>query len=78
MKRNAMTDTRSKSVTGPAVAGGNGYLEFERPLARIELELGNIEALQLESRRDLSAEIKSLRTSLRNMTRQTYSRLSAW
>ena len=73
-----MTDTRAKSVTGPAVAGGNGYLEFERPLARIELELGNIEALQLESRRDVSAEIKNLRASLRNMTRQTYSRLSAW
>ena len=73
-----MTDTRAKSVSGPPVASGNGYLEFERPLARIEHELGKIEALQVESPRDLSAEIKNLRTSLRNMTRQTYSRLSAW
>ncbi|MCZ6654367.1 MAG: acetyl-CoA carboxylase carboxyltransferase subunit alpha [Planctomycetota bacterium] len=73
-----MTDTRAKSVSGPPVASGNGSLEFERPLARIEHELGKIEALQVESPRDLSAEIKNLRTSLRNMTRQTYSRLSAW
>lgn len=73
-----MTDTRTKSVTAPPVASGNGYLEFERPLARIEHELGTIEALQVESRRDLSAEIKNLRTSLRNMTRHTYSHLSAW
>ncbi len=73
-----MTDTRAKSVTGSPVASGNGSLEFERPLARIEHELGQIEALQVESQRDLSAEIKNLRTSLRNMTRQTYSRLSAW
>ncbi len=73
-----MTDTRARSVTGPPVASGNGYLEFERPLARIESELSKIEALQAESPRDLSADIKNLRTSLRNMTRQTYSHLSAW
>ncbi len=72
-----MTDARAKSVRGPSVASGNGCLEFERPLARIEHELGQIEALQVESQRDLSAEIKNLRTSLRNMTRQTYSHLSA-
>ncbi len=73
-----MTDTRTKSVTRPPVASGNGYLEFEKPLVRIEDELGNIEALQADSPRDLSAEIKNLRSSLRNMTRQTYSHLSAW
>ena len=56
-------------------ASGNGYLEFERPLARIEQELGRIETQQAHSKRDLSVEIKNLRTSLKNMTRQTYSRL---
>ncbi len=59
-------------------ASGNGYLEFERPLARIEQELGRIEIQQAHSKRDLSVEIKNLRTSLKNMTRQTYSRLTAW
>ena len=73
-----MTNTRTKSGARSSAASGNGYLEFERPLARIEDELGKIEALQVESHRELSAEIKILRTSLRNMTRQTYSHLSAW
>jgi acetyl-CoA carboxylase carboxyl transferase subunit alpha len=73
-----MANTQAKSVTASPVASGNGYLEFEKPLVRIEHELGEIEALQLESKRDMSGEIKNLRSSLRNMTRQTYSRLSAW
>ena len=50
-----MTDTRTKSVTRPPVASGNGYLEFEKPLVRIEDELGNIEALQAEPSRPSSA-----------------------
>ncbi len=73
-----MGGTRITSAANSSAASGSGYLEFERPLARIEQELTQIEARQVGSKRDLSAEIKNLRTSLKNMTRQTYSRLTAW
>lgn len=68
----------NKSASGTPAVSGSGYLEFEKPLARIEQEIAQLESLQAESKRDLSAEIKKLRTSLKNMTRQIYSKLTAW
>lgn len=73
-----MAGTKLNHPSPPSAASGSGYLDFEKPLARIEQELAHIEAMQVESKRDLSQEIKSLRTSLRNMMRQTYSKLTAW
>lgn len=74
-----MTEVRNGTRTsGISAASGNGYLEFERPLARIEQEIAQLEAQQAESRRDLSSEIKKLRTTLKSMSRQIYSKLTAW
>jgi acetyl-CoA carboxylase carboxyl transferase subunit alpha len=53
-------------------------LEFEKPLARIEREIAELEALQAETQRDLSAEIKELRTTLETMMRRTYANLTPW
>ncbi len=55
-----------------------GMLEFEKPLARIEREIAELEALQAETQRDLSAEIKGLRATLEAMMRRTYSNLTPW
>jgi acetyl-CoA carboxylase carboxyl transferase subunit alpha len=55
-----------------------GMLEFEKPLARIEREIAELEALQAETQRDLSAEIKELRTPLETMMRRTYANLTPW
>ncbi|NLU19403.1 MAG: acetyl-CoA carboxylase carboxyltransferase subunit alpha [Phycisphaerae bacterium] len=55
-----------------------GMLEFEKPLARIEREIAELEALQAETQRDLSAEIKELRTTLETMMRRTYANLTPW
>ena len=73
-----MAGTKLTSPSAMSAPSMSGYLDFEKPLARIEQELAHIEAMQVESKRDHSAEIKSLRTSLRNLTRQTYSKLTAW
>ena len=49
----ARNKPKISGVAEPSAASGNGFLEFERPLARIEQELAHIEAQQTESKRDL-------------------------
>jgi acetyl-CoA carboxylase carboxyl transferase subunit alpha len=72
-----MAQTKS-SANGVSAASGNGYLEFERPLARIEKEIAQLEAAPAEGGRDLSDQIETLRTTLKSMTKQVYSKLTAW
>lgn len=55
-----------------------GMLEFEKPLARIEREIAELEALQAETHRDHSSEIRELRNTLEAMTRRTYASLTPW
>jgi len=71
------SDATSKGSLSSA-AGGSGSLEFERPLVRIEQEIAELEASHAQEGRDLSGEIKKLRTTLKNMTRQVYSKLTPW
>ena len=60
-------------------AGANGgYLEFERPLAKLEKQLEELEATQAVSGRDHSATIKTVRTELAEARRELYSNLDAW
>ncbi len=72
----ATEDGRSAPVL--SAASGSGYLEFERPLARIEQEILLLEGQQIDSGRDLASDIRKLRSSLKNMARQIYGKLSAW
>ncbi len=53
-------------------------LEFEKPLLRIEREIAEMEAVQNSTHRDLSAELKELRSTLENMMRRTYAKLTPW
>lgn len=71
-------DTAVKANGAVSAASGTWYLEFEKPLVRIEREIAELERQQVESRRDLSGQISQLRTSLRSLTRQIYSKLTAW
>jgi acetyl-CoA carboxylase carboxyl transferase subunit alpha len=60
-------------------SGANGgYLEFERPLARLEKQLEELEATQAVSGRDHSATIKTVRTELAEARKMLYSNLDAW
>jgi acetyl-CoA carboxylase carboxyl transferase subunit alpha len=68
-------DTRA---SGTSPAGRDLTLEFERPLARIEREIAELEIAQTNGQRDLSSDIKGLRETLESMTRRTYSKLTPW
>ncbi len=61
-------------------AGGNGHmvLEFERPLARIERQIEELEASQVQTGRDYSDTIRAMRAELINALKKTYSRLTPW
>jgi len=73
-----MSTTPATRSPGLSSNGSNGYLDFEKPLARIEREIADLEARQAETARDLSADIREMRARLLNMTRRTYSKLTAW
>jgi acetyl-CoA carboxylase carboxyl transferase subunit alpha len=72
-------------TTQPQTRAGNGassgagcVLEFEKPLIRIEREIAELEAVQADTRRDLSSDICELRATLESMTRRTYANLTPW
>jgi acetyl-CoA carboxylase carboxyl transferase subunit alpha len=62
-----------------ATSLGNGaVLDFEKPLARIEREIAELEATHTETGRDVSVEVKELRTTLETLTKRTYANLTPW
>lgn len=63
---------------GDMLSVPGAMLEFEKPLLRIEREIAELEALQSSTHRDLTAELKELRSTLESMMRRTYARLTPW
>lgn len=53
-------------------------LEFEKPIARLEEQIREVEARQRAKGIDCSAEIKDLRDNLVRLQKKTFSALSAW
>lgn len=81
----------TQSVITPAAGSpqspsgnGNGkgtmrhVLDFERPLAQLEQQIQELEALQAEKQVDYSRELRQLRTNYTSLLRKTYDNLSAW
>lgn len=64
--------------------GANGkshvrhVLEFEKPLAKLEQQLRDLEALQAQKQLDYSKELRQLRANYTALLRKTYENLSAW
>lgn len=54
------------------------YLEFERPLAKMEKQLEELEAAQSVSGRDHSEMIRTVRTELLAARKKLYANLDAW
>ncbi len=73
-----MSRTPTPPASGLLSGGGNGYLDFEKPLARIEQEIAELERRQADTGRDFSADIQEMRARLLSMTRRTYGRLTPW
>ncbi|RME39817.1 MAG: acetyl-CoA carboxylase carboxyl transferase subunit alpha, partial [Planctomycetota bacterium] len=58
--------------------GGVAYLEFEKPLARIEHDIAEMLREQEETGRDLSADIRQQRVRYRTTMRRLYGSLTPW
>ena len=53
-------------------------MEFEKPLARLEAQIHEIEALQTHKQADYTKELRTLRSNYTSLLRKTYDSLSAW
>lgn len=66
------------STPKPATPQLRHVLEFEKPLARLEQQVRELEALQVAKQVDYSAELRQLRNNYTALLRKTYDNLSAW
>lgn len=72
-----MSEATAGRTSGPAL-GPNGYLEFEKPIARIEQQIAELIASQASTGRDCSKEVEKLRETCIALTKKTYSNLTPW
>ncbi len=72
-----MSEANTGRSSGAAFGPG-GYLEFEKPIARIEQQIAELVASQETTGRDCSKEIDELREVLVALTKKTYSNLTPW
>ncbi len=63
--------------TNGGLASGH-QLPFEKPIARLQRQIDELESSQVESGRDFAKEIRHLRTQHVSLLRKTYKNLSAW
>ena len=73
-----------KVAAGQPTNGGNGkptlrhVLNFEQPLAKLEQQIHELEAMQAHKQVDYSKELRHLRSNYTSLLRKTYDNLSAW
>lgn len=68
----------TRTMMPPAGNGPRHVLEFERPLAVLEQQIIELEAMQAEKQVDYSKELRQLRANYTSLLRKTYDNLSAW
>src|SRR5947209_4750064 len=66
----------SPSSTKPAPT--RHLLEFEKPLARLEQQIAELEAMESQKQLDYSKELRQLRANHTSLLKKTYDNLSAW
>jgi acetyl-CoA carboxylase carboxyl transferase subunit alpha len=54
------------------------FLEFEQPIAELEAKIEELRYMQEDSAVDISEEIKRLQQKNQSMTKDIYSKLTAW
>ncbi len=62
----------------PAAPSLRHVLEFEKPLAKLEQQIRDLEAAQSHRQVDYSRELRQLRSNYTALLRKTYDNLSAW
>jgi acetyl-CoA carboxylase carboxyl transferase subunit alpha len=75
-----MTETtiETTAAASTSVSRLRHVLEFEKPLARLEQQIQELEALQAQKQVDYTRELRQLRTNYTSLLRKTYDKLSAW
>jgi acetyl-CoA carboxylase carboxyl transferase subunit alpha len=64
--------------TPPAKVAERHVLEFEKPVNRLEQQIYELEAMQLQKQVDYSKELRQLRANYTSLLRKTFENLSAW
>lgn len=65
-------------IQSNGVANLGGMLEFEKPLARIQHDIDEMEREQRETGRDLSADVRRQRVRLKTTMKRLYAGLTPW
>src|SRR3954471_10661085 len=81
-----MADTLTLSdlpaAAAPTVGDGKSQLrhvlEFEKPLAKLEQQIRDLEALQAQKQIDYTRELRQLRNNYTSLPRKIYDNLTAW
>ena len=73
-----MTRINELNVAVASGPNGNGCLEFEKPLAELEVQIGELQDLQRSKGINYAPEIRQLRNNLVKLTSKIYNHLSAW
>src|SRR4051794_36386224 len=68
----------SSPMNEPRRSPARHVLPFEQPLARLEQQITELEALQASKGVDYTKELRQLRTNYTSLLRKTYDKLSAW
>jgi acetyl-CoA carboxylase carboxyl transferase subunit alpha len=74
-----MATTALEAPTTPQISSGQRHtLAFEQPLARLELQIQELEQLQARKQTDFSVELRQLRENYTSLLKKTYDNLTAW
>lgn len=73
-----MSTEPTTMLAGAAAASVGGFLEFEKPLLRIQHDIAEMEREQRETSRDLSSDIKQQRTRYKATVKRLYASLTPW
>ncbi|MDB5357312.1 MAG: acetyl-CoA carboxylase carboxyltransferase subunit alpha [Phycisphaerales bacterium] len=70
------------STSDPSQRNGQSsvrhLLEFEKPLAKLEQQIRELEAVEVQKQVDYTRELRQLRSNYTSLLRKTYENLSAW
>ena len=73
-----LTAEPTVSSAGSAAAGVGWFLEFEKPLLRIQQDVEAMEREQSDTGRDISTDIKQQRVRFKTTLKRLYSNLTPW
>src|SRR2546421_2297943 len=71
-------DEHQNPSSEPPKNGSRHFLKFEKPLAKLEQPIKDLQALQATKQVDYGKELRPLRPKYTSLLRKTYDSLSAW